>query len=180
MADTLHIHSPFCPQQRRCYEDRVWNQIQRFPQVRDPTFLFCTALLLKLWVCYPGHQSGSSWSRQALQAIQSPCRYVSHQHKWNCANSIMGVDPPIRRDQNPLPVSSPRFPPPIAVGSGINLEQYFTLLLNFVCDGTLTIMYMRSFVGSKPNLNWDKIVTVVAEESDLVCAQSLCTQSEQV
>ena len=56
------------------------------------------------------------------------------------------------------------------------------LMLNQMCvsDGIVPIMYLRSFVGSEPNLDWDKIATIVAEYSDFLCAQSLCTQSEKL
>ena len=49
-----------------------------------------------------------------------------------------------------------------------------------MCDGIVPIMYLRSIVGSKPNLNWYKLVTVVAEESEFICIKSLCMQPEQV
>ena len=55
-------------------------------------------------------------------------------------------------------------------------------LLNRMCVsyGIVPIMYLILFVGSKTNLNWDKIMNVVAEEYYLLCVQYLCMQSEQV
>ena len=65
----------------------------------------------------------------------------------------MEIYQPISHHHNQLHVVSPHFSPQISVRSGVNLNYYFTLLLNQVCDIIVPIMYLRGFFGSKTNLN---------------------------
>ena len=178
MADTPHINSTFWPWQIRYSEDRGWHHIQSFPPFHHSTSSSCTSLPQKFLRFLPWT---SIWSflKRLSSVGNSPsllCRFPSA--RTTLCQEYNGSWLNFFRQQNPLPVSIPNFlKPPISVRSGVKIDQYFKLPLNWMCDRMVPYYVSKKFVVSKPNLNRYKIVTVVAEEdSDFLCAQSISTQ----